>query len=265
MSAPPLELRPTIDRIWLERVAQEEPVVHAYALWDLDQHPDRARFVSANRADSPRGYLLLWPFGEGGTLVHWVGDPRETEALVDRLPPRPLVVVCDEAGAPVVERLRGPARLWSLLVKLAPVGVPPPAGPADEFVRPLSADDRTMLQRFANQERARIGSAYIGLDPGAEPIWGGFERGRLVALARPAVRLPHLWVIGGVYVDPEHRNQGWGRAVVRAVMGAAARAGAPSGLFVREDSAPARAVYASLGFRSVGRRCWVDAGLGREP
>jgi len=72
-------------------------------------------------------------------------------------------------------------------------------------------------------------------------------------------------MISGVYVATDHRNQGWGRAVVRAVMAEASRAGAPCGLFVREDGAAARALYDGLGYRPVVRRLWVDAGAGRDP
>ncbi|MCI4373032.1 MAG: GNAT family N-acetyltransferase [Thermoplasmata archaeon] len=265
MSGAPVEIRPTIDRTWLESAAREEPLLHAYALWDLDQHPGRVRFFSALRGSTTLGYLLLWPLGDGGTIVHWLGDPESTSGLLGVLPPRPLVILCSEAGAPLAERARGPATVRPVLAEVAPVGSPPPVGPHDEMVRRLTGDERTIVREFAGRQTERIGAAYSGIDPAMEPVWGGFEGGRLVALARPAVRLPHLWVVGGVYVDPDHRNQGWGRSVVRAVMGEAARAGAPCGLFVREDGAPARAMYAGLGYRPVGRRLWIDAGCGRDP
>jgi len=261
----PVEIRPTIDRTWLERVAREEPVLHAYALWDLDQHPGRVRFASAIRGSTTLGYLLIWPLGDGGTVVHWLGDPETTSGLLDWLPPRPLVIVCSEAGGPAVERARGPALVRTLLVEMAPAGSPPPAGPQDELVRRLTGDEQPLVREFARRQVERIGAAYAEIDPALEPVWAGFERGRIVALARPAVRLPDVWVVGGVYVEMDHRNQGWGRAVVRAVMVEAARAGAPCGLFVREESASARAVYDGLGYRPVARRLWMDAGAGRDP
>jgi GNAT superfamily N-acetyltransferase len=260
-----VEIRPTIDRLWLEAAARQDPVLHAYALWDLDQFPGRVRFVSAVRGTSTLGYLLIWPLGDGGTVVHWLGDPVDTGPLLDHLPPRPLIILCSEAGGPAVERARGPSVVRSVLAEIAPAGAPPPGGARDEMVRRLNGDDRPRVLSFATRQTERIGAAYSGIDPSVEPVWGGFEGDRLVALARPAVRLPLLWIISGVYVATDHRNQGWGRAVVRAVMAEASRAGAPCGLFVREDGAAARALYDGLGYRPVVRRLWVDAGTGRDP
>jgi GNAT superfamily N-acetyltransferase len=264
MASAVVETRPTIDREWLESVARSDPIPHAYGLWDLDHHPTRVRFASAVRGASTLGYLLLWPLGDGGTVVHWLGDAVETAPLLAHLPARPLIVVCSEAGGPAIERLRGPTNVHVVMTEMAPRGTPPPAGVRDEMVRPLTGDDRALLRAFAEGQRDRIAAAYGTIDPVTEPIWAGFDQGRLVALARPAVRLSQLWLIGGVYVAPDGRNQGWGRAVVRAVMAQADRAGAPCGLYVREDSASARALYERLGFRPVARRLWIDAGAQRE-
>jgi GNAT superfamily N-acetyltransferase len=261
----PVEVRPTIDRPWLEAAARSEPMLHAYALWDLDQYPTRVRFYSAVRGTATLGYLLLWPVGNGTTIVHWVGDEEETAGLLDHLPPRPLIVVCSEAAAPAVEQVRGPATHRPVLVATAPRGAPPPAGPQDEVVRRLRAEDRPLLREFASRQTDPFGASYATVDPGVEPVWAAVSERQLVALARPAVRLSHLWVVAGVYVNPERRNQGWGRAVVRAIRAEAARAGAPCGLFVREDATAARALYEGLGYRTVGRRFWVDAGAQRDP
>jgi GNAT superfamily N-acetyltransferase len=260
-----VEFRPSIDRVWLEAAAREDPVAHAYALWDLDQYPDRVRFVSAVRGTITLGYLLVWPLGDGGTVVHWVGPVAETRALVDRLPPRPLVVVCAETAGPEIERARGPTVAHPILVEVAPPGTPPPAGPQDERVRRLTGDERGVLEEFARRQRDRIGSGYAGIDPGRETVWGGFKDGVLVALARPTARLERLWIVSGVYVAPEERNLGWGRAVVRAVMVEATRAGARCALYVREEATAARALYERLGYTPVARRLWVDAGAGRDP
>ncbi|MCI4364738.1 MAG: GNAT family N-acetyltransferase [Thermoplasmata archaeon] len=265
MPPPDLEIRPSIDREWLEGESRKDPFLHAYALWDLDQYPDRVRFVSAVRGTATLGYLLVWPLAGGGTVVHWVGPEGESEALIEHLPPRPLVVVCAEGAGPAVERARGPAVTHPLLLEAAPPGAPPPAGPLDERVRRLSSAERPLLDVFARRQTDAIATGYVGTDPGQEPVWAGFLEGEIVALARPAVRLPHLWFVGGVYVAPEVRNQGWGRAVVRAVMVEATRAAARCALYVREESAPARALYERLGYRPVARRLMVDAGLHRVP
>jgi GNAT superfamily N-acetyltransferase len=239
--------------------------LHAFALWDLEQYPERVRFASAVRGRETLGYLLLFPLGNGGTVVHWIGDPHTTSGLLDWLPPRPLIVLCSEGAGTEIERLRGPGIVKTVLAQIAPVGAPPPGGPQDEMVRRLTGDEWPMLQRFAAGQKDRIGVGYADIDPAREHVFAGFDHGQIVALARPAARLAHVWIVGGVYVEPDHRNQGWGRAVVRALMVESARAGAPCGLFVREEGAPARALYDKLGYRTVGRRTWIGAGMGTEP
>ncbi len=253
------EIRPTIDRVWLEAAAQRDPWLHAYALWDLEQYPDRVRFASVLRDGRTAGYLLVWGLGDGRSMVHW-NAPAEFAELADHLPPRPAIVMAPPEAAPWVERARGPVRATSVLVQMAPRGVVTAPYGQDGSVRQLRSADRSALRTFAGTSEHRLARAYATIDPVREPVWAGFDGDRIVALARPGTRLPLIWVINGVYVADEFRNQGWGKAVVRAVMRAADAAGAPTGLYVREDGAAARAVYAALGFTTVARRLRLDAG-----
>lgn len=69
------------------------------------------------------------------------------------------------------------------------------------------------------------------------------------------------WAIGAdselltVAVAPEARGAGLGAALVSAALAAAAARGAAQmHLEVAEDNAPARALYAKLGFEAAGRR-----------
>jgi ribosomal-protein-alanine N-acetyltransferase len=56
-------------------------------------------------------------------------------------------------------------------------------------------------------------------------------------------------------VAPEHRRQGWGKVLMQALIAQATAQGAHSlWLEVRESNAPAQALYAHMGFRTVGRR-----------
>lgn len=260
-----LELRPTIDRSWLEAAARRDPVAHAYALWDLSRAPDRIRVVSAVLHGRTIGYLLVWLGHPRAPIVHWVGtDPRGT-ALADSLPPRPMVAIVPEPFRDAVVRARGPGREYLLLgLQADPVsserGDPPEVG-----VRRLERSERSVLVRFAARQEDPVVADYALLDPGAEPVWGAFLGPDLVGVVHGAVRLPSIWVLGGVYVDPIARGQGLGRALVRSAQRAAAADGAPVALFVREDRLAARTLYESLGFRPVTARRWIDCGTGLVP
>jgi len=261
---PALEFRSAIDRTWLEAASSADPVAHAYALWDLDHAPDRIRFVAAAAGDETLGYLLVWLGHPVAPVVHWVGTDARLGPLADRLPSRPLVAIVPEEFRERVNATRGPARAHALLVLLASETGALPPRPEPE-IRRLRAPDRGALSAWADRQDDAVVGEYAHLDPEAELVWGAFEDGRLVGAIRAAVRLPRIWVLGGVYVEPAARGEGWGRSLVETALSAARAAGAPLALYVREDRTPARTLYASLGFRSVGRRVWLDAGSGLSP
>lgn len=257
-----LELRPTIDRGWLESVAASDPITHAYALWDLDRLPEQVRFVSVVRDGRTEGYLLQWQASDVPPVVHWVAPPLPE--LATALPSRPLIVIGPEEIRPLVHGARGPCVDHTVLVETAPLGRRPAPTPLDPQVRRLSREHAHHLEALVRESEDAMAQGYRGLDLGGEVVFGGFESGQLVAVARASVRRPSVWFVSGVFVRPEHRGRGWGAAVTRAVMREAEHAHAPCALFVREDRAAARAVYHRLGFHPVARRAWLDCGTGRS-
>jgi len=252
-----IEVRPTIDRGWLERAASLAPLTHAYALWDLDRTPADVRFASAVRDEETLGYLLVWFGRRDRPVVHWYGPADLVPALLPSFPAPPFLAVVPPEVEPAVaaafpDSVRTPLRMmlrepgWADL-HAGGVGV-----------RRLVRRDRPELVAFVRgQDEAELG-AYAGLDPGAEPVWGAFEAGRLVGVARAAVRLPWVWVVGGVFVLPSRRGRGTGHALVATVVREAERAGARAGLYAREEPPVALQLYEGLGFREIGRRSWLD-------
>ncbi len=257
MPAPGVELRPTIDREWLEAAARADPLPHAYALWDLLRLPRSVRFVSALEHGRTVAYLLVWFGRPNMPVVHWVGATDRTGALADHLPPPPFVGVMPDEVEPLV-RARYPGTSSFPLLLLwrdrGPSGVEDP----ERLVRRLKPADRPLLKAWVEGGTDRGRPPFGPLDLAEEPVWGAFVEGRLVGVSRAAVRLPTVWVVAGVYVDHEFRGHGLARRLVAALVEEAEQSGSPTGLFVREDAAPARRVYATLGYREVGRRLWVD-------
>jgi GNAT superfamily N-acetyltransferase len=265
VSVDPVTLRPTIDRVWLEGVAKVDPIAHAYALWDLDRYPGQIRFVSAVRSEETVGYLLIWLGHPTTPIVHWFGESDEARALAGALPPRPLITIAPESVRPDVERARGPVRVCSLLTQTASPADAKPERDSSRPARRLTGADRRRLVSLTSGHDDMVASEYPHLDPDREAIWGVFEGEELRGVAQAVVRLPTIWILGGVYVDPAARGRGLGLEVVRAVLGAASHAGAPVALYVREDRPAARAMYRRAGFRTHGRRVWIDAGASLEP
>jgi len=263
-----MELRPTIDRAWLERVAAEDPFVHAYGLWDLDHVPNRVRFISALDGDQTVGYLLIWLGHPTRTVVHWVGSDPRARILAEALPGRPLVAIVPEAFQNVVVAARGPARPSTLLLlglDTALLPRSPPSLARATAVRRLERADHSALVEFAGRQSDPVAAEYPTLDPGEDWIWGAFEEGKLLGAVRAAVRLPDVWLVGGVYVDPSARGRGIGRALVEAALASGREERVRVGLYVREDRLEARRLYERLGFRPLGRRTWLDLGAGFAP
>jgi ribosomal protein S18 acetylase RimI-like enzyme len=250
-----VEVRPTIDRRWLERAASLEPLTHAFALWDLDWTPSQVRFASAVRDEETVGYILIWLGQRGRPVVHWFGAADLAGALLRAFPTPPfLAVVPPEVEPAVVSAFPGSERTPLKMMLREPGWVEGREG----AVRRLGREDRAALSALVRARGEEDLGVYVGLDPEAEPVWGAFDGGRLVGVARAGVRLPRIWVLGGVFVEPDRRGRGVGQELVAAVVREAERSGARAGLYVREDPPTALRLYERLGFREIGRRSWLS-------
>ena len=256
-----------MDARWLGEVAHRDPVRHAYARWDLQQAPDQVEFRVWREGETPVAYLLIWNGTPGLPVVHWVGDPHAP--LVEVLPPRPLIAVVPETQIEPVRLARGPTTVRHILVMAHDRPASRPRTPV-EGVRRLREEDLPALRRFIASEEAWLVRGYTSVRPTTdpkreEPAWAAFDGDRIVGVARAQVRLPEVWVLGGIYVTESHRNRGIGRTLTAAATLEAEARGARAALYVREDNAPARKVYEELGYRAMDRRAWIDAGADRSP
>ena len=132
------------------------------------------------------------------------------------------------------------------------------SAPPGSNARRLDPEDRAEVADFVRRYPDRLTTGYPALDLSRDVAWGSFDGDRLVGLARAPVRLPSVWVIGGIFVAPTDRGRGHGRLLTRAAVGAALSVGARPALYVRESNYGARRLYEDLGFRPVDRRVWID-------
>ncbi len=244
-----------VDRAWLERQAQEDPLRHAWAMWDLDHETGRFRFVSLLRDGRTVGYLLIWYGGEI-PRAHWISEDPDDGLLALGLPLPPVLAYVPERVAPAVQQRLHAAQTVPMDVLLCTGRT---VTPPDPRVRRLVPADAAVLSEFlAAHADAELG----GYAPGAldrAPVWGAFEADRLVAVARAAVLLPAIWVVTGVFTDPAFRGRGLGREVTTAATTAALASGARAALYVRADNAPAQTIYREIGYQPVDRRVLVEA------
>lgn len=112
-------------------------------------------------------------------------------------------------------------------------------------------------------EREEVLSALHRFDPAAakatqlralheQRVYLAMERGRIVGRAQTNARGWERDQIGGVFVLPELRGRGIGRAVVQALLSEIVAEGRGAALFVKDGNEAARRLYEGLGFRDEG-------------
>lgn len=246
-----------IDRAWLARLARDDPIRHAFAVWDLERFPEKVAFVTLVEDGAPTAYLLIWQGGLPLRAVQWIGSAREPGPLMEAMPTPPLLgsvplELLDQAarrvgGTPGVVQLRA----------LDPERAAPPE--VEGRARPLSGADLEALRTFANSSEERLVRGYRELHPANERIFGAFQGPRLASVARIQAALPAVWIIGGVATLPEFRNLGLATDLTRLAIRQALAAGARPALYVLESNDVARRLYDRLGFTVLERRGWLDA------
>lgn len=111
------------------------------------------------------------------------------------------------------------------------------------FASTLESEQDEPLERFAQ----RLVDSHV---------LGAFRGSRLLGVAgfyaQPKPKHTHKGVLWGMYVRPEARNAGVGRRLVEAIIEHARQHVELIQLLVISDNAPARRLYASLGFVEYG-------------
>jgi GNAT superfamily N-acetyltransferase len=253
--APEYRVTDRIDPEWLGEQYRRSPVLNAFAVYDRAVFPDRIGFRVLERDGVPVAYLLLWNGSDGSRALHWVGSTEAPERLAAAFPDPPLIAVIPDATAAAVRR-RYPDSL-SGGVQLQVCDHPTESSGGVRMLRP---GDEPALQEFAERVEEPLARGYRGrlLDSGY--VVGAFEGSRLVSVASAMVRLPEVWMIGGVVTHPEARGRGHARATTAWLVREALGAGAIPSLYVLDDNRSARSVYDRLGFRSIDHRTRLELG-----
>ncbi|MFI5419316.1 MAG: hypothetical protein ACHQ2Y_10585, partial [Candidatus Lutacidiplasmatales archaeon] len=140
-------IREGIDATWLEELERNDPVTHAYALWDLKFAPERVRFVTLLRDGTPVAYLLIWYGVPHVPVAQWIGLRTPHPLLLKALPDRPLIAVVPEEVAEAVRIARAPIRSYPVEVMV--LGRAPRALPASPPARRLTPADTPAVRRLA--------------------------------------------------------------------------------------------------------------------
>jgi GNAT superfamily N-acetyltransferase len=248
----------SIDSSWLEEQASRNPILHAYAQWDLIHYPDRAHFVTLSRGGHPLGYLLIWMPPIGFPAAHWISQCPDDELLLTALPPRPLTVVVPERVAKAALAARGPATARPLEL-MEHHGDAMLLQPTSIAVRRLSRADYREVNALLENGPKDFAESFRHMDLDSQMVWGAFEGPKLTSVANASVTLPTAWILNNVFTGEPFRGKGYCKAVVTTATRAALEAGASIGLYVYSDNIPAHRAYEKVGFRTIEQRQMIDA------
>ncbi|RLF01537.1 MAG: hypothetical protein DRK00_11275 [Thermoprotei archaeon] len=243
------ELWSAITRLYLRN-----PLKHCYLMYDVLYELEATEACFLLEDGGIEGYVLVWRGGSRPGIHVWGCSPQlaclmplESGAVVQ--------VYSEQLVEPILARAGEDAEVrWYLDMAVDEEGFKPHLGvevvrltPAHaehlsrlsmEWTRPLSLEEaRRLLEKWR---------------------WYGVFRGdELASVAAAYLRLPEVWVIGGVYTYTAFRGRGYAKAVTTAITRDAVRSGAKALLHVAEDNEPAKRVYTALGYQRVARRPWI--------
>ena len=240
-------------------------IKHVFAFYDVQYDPEHTTTYAAFKKNRVMGYILIYTATDvPSVILECEEDAAET--LIAHAPENHFIMHATPNLLPVIKRNFPDAKdyieNWMLIRK-------PEASFYDSRLvrRLLTEEDAAMLAELLLQRTdrpKRMMKRYIEWVT-KMPIYGVFKKDMLVSYAGSFIQLPQVWMIGGVYTDPKHRNNGYALLATSAVTEEALRQAEAAALFVRSDNYPAIRVYEKIGYRKIGEKLWIDAGAGLRP
>jgi GNAT superfamily N-acetyltransferase len=238
---------------------------HVFAVYDLQNDPKHTIAYAAFEDKELRGYILTYTAADVPSVILEC-EENVAEKLLEHAPRSKFIIHAPPDLLPAIEK-----------------GFPEAKHYVEDWMLVRKDEARFFksktVKRLRTEEDA-LKLAYLLLSRkdrpsntlkryadwiSKMPIYGVFKDARLVSYAGSFIQLPQVWLIGGVYTDPEHRGKGYATLATSAVTEEALRMAEAAALFARSDNHPAIRAYGKIGYRKVGEKVWVDVGTGLKP
>jgi RimJ/RimL family protein N-acetyltransferase len=249
----------------LVEYVKSDIIKHVFAFYDVQYDPEHTAIYAALKKERVIGYILIYSATDVlSVILECEEDAAET--LIAHTPENHFIMHTTPNLLPVIKRRFPNAKdyieNWMLVRK------PEASFCSSRLVKRLrTEEDAAMLAKLLYERRdrpERMMTKYIEWVTKL-PIYGVFKKDTLVSYAGSFIQLPQVWMIGGVYTDPEHRNKGYALLATSAITEEALKHAEAAALFVRSDNYPAVRVYEKIGYRKIGEKLWIDVGTGLRP
>ncbi len=239
---------------------------HVFAFYDIQHEPEHTTTYAAFENKNLKGYILTYTALDFASVVLECEDEEIAEKLVEYAPENRFIMHAPPNLLPAIKRKFPDAKHyienWMLVKK----------GKANFFksqlVRRLNTEDDAskLAILLSTDENRPMRTTQKCMDMILNiPIYGAFMNNELVAYAGSFIQLPQVWMIGGVFTHPNHRNKGYATLATSAVTEEALKNADTAALFVRSDNHSAVRVYEKIGYKEIGKKLWVDVGTGLKP
>jgi len=244
---------------------KQDVIKHVFAFYDIQYDPEHTTVHAAFENNQLIGYILIYTAADVPSIVI-ESEKRATGALLEHAPENniilhapPELLTTIKAKYPTEKHY---VENWMLVRKNEANFF------KSEFVKPLhTRDDALSLSKLLSTRKDRPEKAIEKYVEWVKKmrLYGVFEDGELVSYAGSFLQLPQVWMIGGVYTNPKHRNKGYATLAVSAITEEALGKAETAALFVRSDNYPAIKSYEKIGYKKIGEKLWVDVGTGMRP
>jgi len=241
-------------------------IKHVFAFYDIQHEPEHTTTYAAYENGNLKGYILIYTALEFPSVILECENEDAAEKLIEYAPENRFIIHTPPNLLPVIKSKFPNAKHyvedWMLVKK----------GQANFFksklVRKLCTEDdasRLFMLLSSREDRATgTKKRYVDMIR-KTPIYGISVNTELVSYAGSFLQLPQVWMIGGVYTHPNHRNKGYATLATSAVTEEALKQAEAAALFVRSDNYSAIKVYEKIGYKKIGEKVWVDVGTGLKP
>jgi GNAT superfamily N-acetyltransferase len=244
---------------------RQDVIKHVFAFYDIQHAAEHTTTHAAFENSQLKGYVLIYTATEPQSVILEC-EERLAETLLEFAPSDHFIMHAPvnllSAAKKKFPNSEHYVENWMLVKK----------GEANlfksKYVRRLrTGDDASKLANLTRSRQDRSpGSLKKYVDWLSKmPIYGVFEKEQLVSYAGSFLQLPQVWMIGGVFTHPEHRNRGFATLAASAVTAEALKTADAAALFVRSDNYAAIKVYEKIGYRKIGEKLWIDVGTGLKP
>jgi len=238
---------------------------HAFAFYDIQYEPQHTTMYVAFENEGLKSYILIYTALDFPSVI-LEGEGHAAERLLDYAPENRFIMHVPPDLLRIVEQKFPSAKHyvenWMLVKKREAKFL------KSTLARRLHTADHAskLATLLSTREERPAGVVKKYLDwISRMPIYGVFLNGELVSYAGSFLQLPQVWMIGGVYTHPNHRNKGYATLATSAVTEEALKNAETAALFVRSDNYSAIKAYEKIGYKKIGEKTWVDVGTGIKP